>query len=260
MNKQNLRRHVAAVLATCSVLVPAVGSAGAEEDSRRSFELELEAGPVWQTVNDQQIPNTADGTRFSLVDLVGRGPQPAYRVTLGWRINEKHGLRLLVAPLSFTEPGRPTTPLEFNGESFVAGDDVQATYKFNSYRLTYRYRWHQGTSWRWHVGFTAKIRDAEVQLVQGAVSSSKDDLGFVPLLHLAGQRRLGERWHLDLDLDALAGGPGRAADLALKLGYDLSSRWRLRAGYRTIEGGADVDEVYSFAWLHFAVASLGVEF
>ena len=26
--------------------------------------------------------------------------------------------------------------------------------------------------------------------------------------------------------------------------------------YRTLEGGADVDSVYSFAWLHYALVSL----
>ena len=30
--------------------------------------------------------------------------------------------------------------------------------------------------------------------------------------------------------------------------------------YRTIEGGADVERVYNFAWLHFAVASLRLRF
>lgn len=64
-----------------------------------------------------------------------------------------------------------------------------------------------------------------------------------------------DRWHFLIDLDALAGGPGRAIDLALKIGYDLSDDWRLTAGYRTIEGGADVDEVYNFAWFHSAVLS-----
>ncbi|UCH85110.1 MAG: hypothetical protein JSW50_05320, partial [Candidatus Latescibacterota bacterium] len=29
------------------------------------FEFELEAGPVWQSRNDVQIPNTEMGTRFS---------------------------------------------------------------------------------------------------------------------------------------------------------------------------------------------------
>jgi hypothetical protein len=30
----------------------------------------------------------------------------------------------------------------------------------------------------------------------------------------------------------------------------------LRAGYRLVEGGADNDEVYSFAWLHDGVIGL----
>jgi hypothetical protein len=66
------------------------------------------------------------------------------------------------------------------------------------------------------------------------------------------------RWQLGLDADALAGGPGRAIDAALKLGYDPGGRWAVHAGYRTVEGGADVPEVYSFAWLHYAVASVAL--
>jgi hypothetical protein len=37
---------------------------------------------------------------------------------------------------------------------------------------------------------------------------------------------------------------------------DIGERWSISAGYRTVEGGADVDEVYNFAWFHYAVASL----
>jgi hypothetical protein len=44
------------------------------------FVLELEAGPVWQSRNDVQVPNTAEGTRFSLADLAGNGPWPAIRL------------------------------------------------------------------------------------------------------------------------------------------------------------------------------------
>lgn len=29
----------------------------------------------------------------------------------------------------------------------------------------------------------------------------------------------------------------------------------LHAGYRTVEGGADVEEPYNFAWLHYLVVS-----
>ena len=78
----------------------------------------------------------------------------------------------------------------------------------------------------------------------------------MPLLHLAGEWRITPRWLATVDADALAGGPGRAEDVALKLGYRATPRLSLHAGYRTLEGGADVSSTYSFAWLHYAVAAV----
>ena len=43
--------------------------------------------------------------------------------------------------------------------------------------------------------------------------------------------------------------------MALKVGYDFNDRWRVTAGYRTVEGGADIEEVYNFAWFQYAVVS-----
>jgi hypothetical protein len=249
-----------ALLLILPALVATVPAARAEEDPRPRFLLELEAGPVWQTVNDNQIPNTSEGTRISLVDLAGKGPQFAYRVYLEYRLSSRSSLRGLFAPLSFTEPGVSDVPVDFNGATFAPDQELLATYKFNSYRLSYRYLWKDGARWRWHIGFTAKIRDARVQLQQGDLVSTKDNVGFVPLLHLAARRHLGEKWHLDLDLDALAGGPGRAEDLAIKLGHRPAPGWVVSIGYRMVEGGADVEEVYSFAWLHYLVGSAAVAF
>jgi hypothetical protein len=222
--------------------------------------VELEAGPAWQSRNDVQIPNTAAGTRFSLVDVAGTGPVPAARLYVLWNINDRHGLRVLLAPLSYTEDGRLASTVNFSGSTFQPGIPTDATYKFNSWRITYRYNFHQGTTWNWWVGFTAKLRDAKIELQQGSTSAAKTDLGFVPLLHLAGTVRIGEAWSAILDVDALAGGPGRAIDGTLKISYDLARSWSLAAGYRTVEGGADVEEVYNFAWLHFAAVSLTYRF
>ena len=219
------------------------------------FAVELELGPVWQSRNDVQIPNDAGGTRFSLVDVAGNGPWPAGRLYLTWNVSERHGLRALAAPLSYTETGTLDEPVEFAGASYLPGVPTEATYQFDSWRLTYRYRFHDGDRWTWWIGATAKIRDAEIERAQGDVTSRDTDLGFVPLLHLAADWRLAERWHLLLDLDALAGGPGRAEDFAAKLACDLNERWAITAGYRTVEGGADTDDVYSFGWFHYAVVS-----
>jgi hypothetical protein len=43
--------------------------------------------------------------------------------------------------------------------------------------------------------------------------------------------------------------------VALKLGYDINDRWSVTAGYRTVEGGADIEDVYNFAWFQYAVVS-----
>ncbi len=248
-------------ITTALLLFALIGMAApspAAETSR--FSLELEAGPVWQSSNDVQIPNDELGTRFSLKDLVGTGPWPAGRLYFTWNINQKHGLRLLLAPLSTTETGIFDDDVLFAGEAYEAGVPTEATYQFNSWRLSYRYKIKNGDRLQLWIGATAKIRDAKIELRQGETTSRDTDLGFVPLLHFAADWRFAEKWHAIADLDGLAGGPGRAIDLALKIGYDINDRWSVTAGYRTVEGGADVDEVYNFAWFNYAVVSGVVRF
>ena len=63
-----------------------------------------------------------------------------------------------------------------------------------------------------------------------------------------------------LDVDAIAGGPGRAEDASLKLARDVGERVQAAVGYRLVEGAADVDAVYTFAWLHYAVGAVRVAF
>ncbi len=219
MISKNLYRAFCLSVAA-AVIVPCVATA--QETSR--FAVELEAGPVWQTKNDVQIPNDDSGTRFSLVDLAGKGPWMGARLYFTWNINDRHGVRALLAPLSYTETGVFGEPVNFVGESYLAGVPTEATYQFNSWRLTYRYRFHRSDRWQWWVGFTAKVRDAKIELRQGETTSQDSNVGFVPLLHVAGDWRFADKWHLLLDLDALAGGPGRAEDLALKVAVDVSDR------------------------------------
>ena len=234
-------------------LLPATARA-----QRSGLLIELEGGAVWQSYNDVEIPNDGTATRFSLSELAGTGPWAGGRLYITAPLGGRHALRLLIAPFSLTESGIPSSAIQFAGESYAAGTPLEATYTFNSYRLTYRYHLHEGARSSAWVGFTAKVRDAQIALAQGATASHKDDFGFVPLLHLAGEWRLGPGWHLVADMDGLAGGPGRAIDATFKLGRDLGSRWALRAGYRMVEGGADVNSVYTFAWLHYAAVSLVV--
>jgi len=232
----------------------------AEKSPISKLSFEFEAGAVWQDLNDVEIPNDGTATRFSVEELVGRGPFFSYRVYASYDFNEKHGVRLLFAPLTVEGSGVPAAPIEFDDQSFDAGVSTDAKYTFNSYRVTYRYRFVNTDRWRCHIGFTAKIRDAEVALSQGSKSASYDNVGFVPLLHIAGEWKASDRWSAVLDADALAAPQGRAEDVALKMAYRVSDRWSASAGYRMVEGGADNDKVYTFAWLHYLVASVRCAF
>lgn len=236
------------------VLTAALGAAYPAVAADPGVRAELELGPSWFSRNDIRIPGDA-GTRFDMTDLTGSGPDPFVRAEVVLDIDERHGVRLVLAPLEVSGSGDLPQPTRFDDTDFAAGA-TRGSYRFSTWKLTYRYTLHEQRRWRWRIGFTGLIRDAEVSLQQGDLAASDANVGFVPLLHLAADYRLSDRWQLSLDFDGLAGGPGRAFDVALEASYRLNRRWRLGAGYRTLEGGVDSDDVYSFGWLHYGILSI----
>lgn len=220
--------------------------------------LSVEGLSVWQQRNDVRIPPDT-GTEFSIVDLVGSARTPSLRTELTLAVSDRQDLRFVHAPLRITGQGTATAPIAFAGGLFAPGL-TDAEYKFTSYRGTWRYRVHQGPTWTWRVGFTGFVRDARIALSQPGVSAEDTDVGFVPLGHISGDARLSPTWHLALELDGSAAPQGRAFDFSATINYRPASRVTLSAGYRTVEGGADVASVYTFAWLNAGVAKLGVRF
>jgi len=230
-----------------------IPSLSAQEMER--FAVEFEGKLFGQTRNDVRIPNDT-GTEFSLVDSFGKGPYGAFRVEAAFDLNERHGFRVVVAPLEIESTGILNSDVLFAGESFDGGVSADAAYKFSSYRFTYRYRFYKGSTWQWKIGFTGFIRDARIALQQGNTFAEDTDIGFVPLAHLRGEASLSDRWRFLFDFDGVGAPQGRAFDIAAKLACNLSDQWQVSFGYRTIEGEADVPRVYNFAWLHFAVGSI----
>lgn len=202
--------------------------------------------------NDVGIPGDG-GTRFSLVDDLDTDDDVAFRVRLGRRLGDRHHLSALYAPLRLHAAGRPDFAIDFDGETFAAGAALDATYQFNSYRLTWRYDLVQERRLDLGLGLTAKVRDAFIELGDGQTVARKDDLGFVPLLHLRLGWRLTGKIGLELEADALAAPQGRAEDALLAIALRPWRQGTLRLGYRLLEGGADGDAVYNFALIHYLV-------
>ena len=165
-----------------------------------------------------------------------------------------------MAPFEFSATGTFNNDVFFVDQTFTAGEPVDATYRFDSYRASYRYTFHDGEHWHWRIGITAKIRDAEISLSQPGKSASDANTGLVPLLNLYAEYRLADRWLAVLDFDGLASPQGRAIDLALTARYDINRQWFIGGGYRMLEGGADNSEVYNFAWFNYLVLSAGYRF
>jgi len=220
--------------------------------AKNRWTIDLEAGPVFASSNTVQVPNPG-GTRFSLTDSFDIKAKIYYRLRLSFNLARRHQLSALFAPLSLTASGELDQDVVFQETTFNAGESIEALYRFNSYRLTYRYLLLDRETIQIWIGFTAKIRDAEIRLDSGSGEANTTDVGFVPLLNLVLDWKWSEKVGLFFEADALAspGGQGRAEDVSLSVYYRINPSSRLRLGYRFVEGGANVEQVYNFAFLHY---------
>ena len=221
--------------------------------------IDLETGAVFTGYNDVRIPGD-EGTFFSLKDDLIPKTEFFYRLRLNYTIKSRHTFSLLYAPLETTSEGSVANDIFFEGVVFPANTDLTGTYKFNSYRLTYRYDIVRKPRFEFGLGLTAKIRDAEIALSSTGLASSKTNVGFVPIINFRLLWKVGDKFGLLLDGDALAAPQGRAEDVQIAATYNLSDSFRIRAGYRILEGGADNDEVYNFALFHYASVGLSYTF
>jgi hypothetical protein len=232
------------VISLLPALLAAIPLTGTAQDMAQRFRLEVETGAAWQTRNDVQIPNDAAGTRFSLRDTVGEGPVPLLRLDGAWALSGRQDIRVLLAPFGYEEAGTLAGPVSFNGADFAAGP-VEATYRFNSWRATWRYRLAVEGPWLLKLG-----------LRQGSITATDTDVGLVPLLHVYSEYQFNERWKGIVDADVMAAPQGRAFDVGIKAAYDFNDTLSVTAGYRILDGGADNDAVYNFARFDQTVASL----
>lgn len=243
----------------CAVVFVLLLASGVQP-AHGEWSVAVESGVVFSGYNDVRIPNET-GTEISLTDDLETDPSPYFRVRLTTVIADRHTLSLLIAPLRLTADGSVEKIINFNHVEFPAGTPLEARYRFDSYRFTYRYRLYRSGRITVGLGVTAKIRDAEVGLDGGGSKTEYLNTGFVPLLNFRVRWSFAGRLSLVVEGDALAspGGQGRAEDVLLAFQYDRDHIC-FSAGYRILEGGADVDDVYSFALLHYVAAGVSVTF
>ncbi len=222
--------------------------------------IELEAGVAFTGYNDVQIPSDT-GTRLSLATDTNSEPALALRVRAGYTFADRHTVMFLAAPLTVRGTGTLDEPVRYFGVDFPADTEVESAYRFDSYRLTYKYTFLDNADFTLAAGLTGKVRSADIALMYEGGHAKRTDLGVVPLIHFMAEWKATPQIGLLLDADALVTPFGRAEDVLAALQYRPSDTVSYRLGYRVLEGGSDGGgSVYTFALFHYVTAGMTVRF
>ena len=219
---------------------------------------DVETGIAVPGYSDVQVSGRA-GTRISFTDDLTSEPTYFFRIRLGMTIADRHTISVLYAPLQYQASGKLPKDVHFDGQDFEEGERVHASYRFDSYRLTYRYDFVRTAAWTVGAGVTGKIRAASI-VMDGVSRAENRNTGFVPLINFRALWQFADRWSVLLDFDALAAPQGRAEDVLLAFQVRIADPVEIRLGYRILEGGADNDGVYTFTLVHYGGIGLTVRF
>jgi hypothetical protein len=242
------KRSVCLVLAT---LLSAAALASAQ------VTVSLQGAAVLPGYNDVRIPADSDAsTLFSLTGDLKAGIVFSPRIEAGWEISDRHHVGLMASLLRMTSTGKLEKDISFDNRTFTAGTDIKAHYRFDSYRLTYRYMFMNRGAVRLGAGLTGKIRDAEISVENGINKGTSSNTGVVPLINFYAEWMISPHFSLVGYGDALWSPYGRAEDVFAGCRYNLDEKSGILAGYRILEGGSDGSTVHTFAMFHYLVIGL----
>ena len=223
------------------------------------YVINLQGVAVFTEKNDIRIPGDS-GTKFSLSDDLSADTAYTGRLEAGYIHNAKDYFGIVIAPLSVDSHGRVDRDISFAGTTFPANTDLNATFRFDSYRITWRRKLVDREKLDVWLGVTGAIRDTAITVEGGGQRAEKTNTGFVPLINFLIDWRFSRPWSFRVAGDALVGPQGRAEDVLFAVLYDIGAATKLFAGYRILEGGADNDEVYTFSLFQYAVGGMEVRF
>ncbi len=219
---------------------------------------DIEYGAAFTGYNNVAIPADT-GTKISLKDDTNSALAQALRLRLGYTIAGRHTVSVLIAPLTVYGTGKLDREVEYQGIVFPAGEEVSSTYRFDSYRLTYRYSIIDSEDFKLALGLSGKIRSADIALMSENGYAHRSDLGVVPLVNFSFLWNFNGPFSLLVDGDALGSPYGRAEDVLAAIQYAADDRATFRLGYRVLEGGSDGGgNVYTFALFHYITAGLTI--
>ena len=230
-------------------------------NGKAEFVSSLQAAGVFPGYNDVRLPGNT-GSPVSYSKDLDAHPTFSPRFEAGYIFAERHYLGLMGSLLTLSARGTLDRDVNYDNRLFLKGTEVKALYRFDSYRLTYRYDFFISDSFRIGAGLTGKVRDAEISLeTDSAIVSQKGSLkntGVVPLINYSIEWMASPEWTIYTYGDWLVSPYGRAEDIFIGTRYNFNNPLSIIVGYRILEGGSDSKEVYTFALFHYVVLGLEI--
>ena len=230
------------------------------------FMADLETGLNLSGYNDVRVPRNT-GSLFSLQKDIGSSASLFFRTKFSYTFAKRHTVSVLLAPFTKTYKGELKQNVVFADSTFSKEFETKGKYKFNSWRLSYRWDFINSKKFQIGLGLTGMIRDVKITLtgrdasggLPGVdVESSKSNTGFLPLINFLFAWKVTPCMDVRIEGDAIVTPHGRAEDICFGWTGCISDKVSMKLGYRFLEGGADKDAAYNYAFFHHIV--LGVMF
>jgi len=193
--------------------------------------------------------NGTDGTLFSYANDFNNPVKPLLRFRASYTFgkSKKHVLSFLAAPVQYKTEGILKNPITFNSTVFEANQQTEGFYKFNGYRLTYRYNFIQRDDLVLGLGLTLNLRDAEFSLKQGSKYERNYNRGLVPLINTYVNYKFIDKLGILVDGDVFyVDNTGGAIDFLTGFNYSLNKNVSFKTGYRFFSGvGSEKGNVYN---------------
>ncbi len=218
--------------------------------------FDLESGVVMPVFNDIRTGKDKDGT-LSLTDLQNN-VNPYFRLSYYFNLDKKNGFRVLVAPLEYSGSGYLDHDTNYEGMNLLSGNLTNYSYKFNSYRFTYRRTIFENEMFTFKLGLTLKIRDAAISVSQGNLSHKDSNVGFVPLGYINFEFRPIEKLTIGTEGDLAAAPQGSAIDVGTFVKYNIHENVALGLMYRFLSGGVSTENSYNQTFINYFGATFTV--
>jgi hypothetical protein len=235
------------------------------QETTAQISVDLETGGVFVNKNDVSSSwknswgelNGLDGTLFSFPKAFDNSIKPLLRLRASYSFgkDQRHFISFLAAPLQYRCVGTFQDTVIFNSKLYTPGSPVEGFYKFSGYRLTYRYLIANSLKFKFGLGLTLNLRDAEFSLNQGGQYERNFNRGVVPLVNTYLNYSLTKKLGLLVDGDVFyIDKTGGAIDYLTGLNYTVNPKLSLKLGYRFFSGvGSEAGNVYNKLFVSSAV-------